>query len=329
MRDARYGILFLLLLMGCASQKGAIPEWVVNPQTAYPPSRYLSSVGEGDTRRAAENSAAAGLARIFKSSIDATETLSEAATETSESLEIFSELRNDISISAQEELINIQFGEAYTAPDGRVHAVAFLPRAETATILRQRIAENSRSIVDLSTRSHQTDAPLLCYALRRSAARLALENELLLGQLDVIIPGSSDRSSLLYNPQELSADTASAAANVFFSVSLPGEAATAAREALTGLGFSERSKEPSLRVSGTAEFEEIDLKRDGLTFVRGSYEMEAHGKNGDLLFAFKNSLREGHLSKTEAFSRAARALRRDLKETLQRETNAFLVRLVE
>ena len=46
------------LIAGCAMRGGNRPEWVDNPKLAYPENLYLVAVGEGDTRQAAENSAA-------------------------------------------------------------------------------------------------------------------------------------------------------------------------------------------------------------------------------------------------------------------------------
>jgi hypothetical protein len=318
-----------IFLLGCSAiQNKETPAWVLQPQEFYPRSQYLSAVGEGDTRRAAENSAAAGLARIFKSSINATETLSETARETNESLKIFSELRNDVSISSQEELINIQFGDAYTAPDGRVYTVALLPRAETATILRQRMGDNNQNILQQLQQTRQINDPLKRYALLRSVARKTLENERILDQLDVLVPGSTDRVSLPYSLQETLAEASSAAQNITFSVSLRGEAGMAVREALAEMGFSEKDEWPTLWVRGQTKLKSIDLKRDGLAFVRTSYEVQVQTRDQAVIIAFNNSLREGHLSKAEASDRAARALYRDLKDTLQHETIAFLNRLV-
>ena len=64
-----YCLFAVLFLAGCASQHAEPPAWILNPQSTYPAAQYLSAVGEGDSRRAAENNAAAGLSRIFESQI--------------------------------------------------------------------------------------------------------------------------------------------------------------------------------------------------------------------------------------------------------------------
>lgn len=227
--------LIFLLLVGCSSPTHPVPDWVIRPQERYPLNQYLSAVGEGDTRRAAENSAAAGLARIFESRIQANETLSETTTETRGSQAAFdqlSELRANIRVGSDQDLPNIQFGESFTGSDGRVYAVATLPRAETAEILRQRMASNSADLLLLTRQSDRAPDPLKAYAFRRAAVKKALENDRLLAQLDIITPGV--RPALPYDPQTLYSATAAAAQKVSFSVSFNSDAGDALREALTG-----------------------------------------------------------------------------------------------
>ena len=329
MRDAGYGALLILLLAGCASRSVDSPAWLLNPQETYPAAQYLVAVGKGDTRRAAENSAAAGLARIFESQIHAEETLSETTTEARgaiESFDQFSELRANIRIGSKQNLLNIQFGETFTDRRGRVSAAAVLPRAETAEIYRTRIGENTKDIVLLTHRSDTADGPLEKYAFRRAAVRKALENDLLLAQLDIILPGARERQSLHYDPQTLYSETAAAARDVTFSVQLPGNGGDALREALTGMGFSENEK-AVLRFSGSATFEETDLRRGTLVFVRYRYQLETLTADDSLVLSVSGSRREGHINFEQATDRARRSLRAELLEQVPRELGKTLDRL--
>ncbi len=332
MRDAKYGIWIVpLLLTGCASPPQDLPAWLVAPQATYPEAQYLTAVGEGDSRRAAENSAAAGLARIFESRISAVETLSETTTETRgavEAFDQFSELRSDVRIGSEQELLNIQFGETFADPRGRVHAAAFIPRAETASIYRKRIGERSAAIVLLTRLSNTATGPVEKYAFRRAAVRKALENDLLLAQLDIIDPAARDTLSLYYEPQTLYTETAAAARNVTFSIENVDEAARAAlAEVLTGMGFSEKNEFPAFNFSGTAEFKEVDLRRGSLVFVRYRFALEMRTRDSNLALALSGSRREGHISLEEATARAVRSLQTELKMLIPREIGAYLDRL--
>lgn len=316
--------VLLALLAGCSAPKQSVPEWVVRPQEIYPRSQYLSAVGEGDTRRAAENSAAAGLARIFESRIQANETLSETARETEETLSRISELRTAVQIGSNQDLLNVQYGEAFAADNGRVYTAAFIPRTQTAEMIRQRMAANSADVLLLSRQSGSAAGPLQKYAFLRAAVRKALENDRLLAQLDIIAPGI--RPALPYDPQSLYSATAAAAQKVTFAVSLSGDAGDALREALTGMGFSE-STDPVLTFSGSASIDKTDLRRDPLVFVRTLYQIEARDQSGSLILSISDISREGHINSELANERARQALRRNILNDIPEKLGATLDRL--
>jgi len=326
----KYGsLLTVLFLAGCMSAPQDRPAWLLNPQLNYPEAQYLVAIGEGDTRRAAENSAAAGLARIFESRVQAEESLSETTTEARGAQESFyqlSELRAKIRIASEQNLLNIQFGEVFIDHNGRVHAAAVLPRAETAEIYRTRIDENNKAIIHLTHKSDTADRPLGRFAFRRAAVRKALENDLLLAQLDIILPGVREQLSMPYDPQTLYSETAGAAQDVTFSIHLTGEGDVALREALTGMGFSE-SDDAVLRFSGNSIIEKTDLHRGSLVFVRYRYQLETHTKNGSLVLSFNGSSREGHITFEQASARAQRSLRTEMLTEVPKEVGGYLDRL--
>jgi hypothetical protein len=322
---------FIILFTGCASHPEGTPAWLLNPQSAYPAAQYLVSVGEGDSRRAAENSATAGLARIFESDIKAAETLSETTVESRGSVETFdqfSELRSAVRVGSEQKLLNIQFGETFTDSRGRVHVAAFIPRAGTADIYRRKIEERAREIVYLVQQSDAAPEPVGKYAFRRAAVRKALENGVLLEQLRIIHPQARDTLSLSYDPQTLYAETADAARHVTFSVQLPaGAARDALAGALTAMGFPETEDSPALDFSGTATFEKTDLRRGALVFIRWKLNVEMRDRSGSLKLLFEGGAREGHISFEEAQARAQRAMKGDVEALLRRELGQYFDRL--
>ena len=88
----------LLSLAGCKSFTSETPGWVANPKTLYPENQYLATVGEGDTRRAAENAADANLARIFEAHIESDERLLDQTRETRKSFERTTDFTTAINI---------------------------------------------------------------------------------------------------------------------------------------------------------------------------------------------------------------------------------------
>lgn len=323
----KQGILSLaLLLAGCATAPNERPAWLLKPQELYPQAQYLVAIGEGDTRRAAENNASAGLARIFESAIQANESLSETATETKKSLSRISELKTQVQIGSSQNLLNIQFGETFTDHNGRVHIAALIPRPETSAIYRRRIAENSSDVQLLTDLSNQAPGPVGAYAFRRAAVRKALENDRMLAQLDIINPGAQNRFSLGYDPQTLYAETAAAAQKITFSVELSGDAGNALREALTGMGFSEGNP-AVLTFSGNVDIQPTDLHRDTLVFVRCRYQIEARDRKQNLILSVSDSRREGHINFEQATLRAQRSLRTSITSEIPRRLGETLDRL--
>ena len=63
-------ILGALLLFGCAWGPSK-PAWIDGVSPDYPSGQYLTGVGEGDNRAAADDRAYASLARIFKAEVSA------------------------------------------------------------------------------------------------------------------------------------------------------------------------------------------------------------------------------------------------------------------
>lgn len=324
--------LLPLFFTGCSTLRPEPrPDWLVQPQSAYPAARYLSAIGEGDTRRAAENNATAGLARIFQSHIDANETLSQTTTESRgriDAFDQFSELRTDVKIGSQQELLNVQFGEIFTDRHGRVHIAALLARAETAAIYRTRINENDSSIAQFIRQSQATTKPIQAYALLRAAARKALVNDRLLAQLDIIAPQDRNTLALKYDPHTLYTETAAAAQKITFSLRNTDKTLNSVlTEILTGMGFSENNNSPALRFSGSAEFENMDLHRAALVFVRSRFTLEARTNDDHLALALHGTAREAHISYEEATARAERNLKSDLQSRVPRELGGYFDRL--
>jgi len=324
-------VMLLLVCAACATRKEDIPVWLAAPQKEYPQEQYLVSLGEGDTRRAAENSAAAGLARIFQSQINSSESLSETTTESRGTESTFgqvSELRSDVRIGSDQTLLNVQFGDSFTDSHGRVHVAALIPRAETAEIYRNKISEISRSITFFVQQSDAAPDPIKRYAFRRAASRKAHENDLLLAQLRIIHPQAYAAVALNYDPQSLYAAAAEDGRNITFTVKMENSIVrNALVKMLAATGFSENTADPMLEFSGTASFENMDLKREGLVFVRWSLNIEMQARFDNPSLFLKKTSREGHISFEEARARAERAAAAEIGTRLRQELEQYFDRL--
>ncbi len=82
----------------------------------YPESRYLSAVGEGDTRKDAEKNASAKLSLIFESNINVNQTLNEHYSEFSDDEKfipkhMMPKLQKRTNIESDQKLLNIKYGK--------------------------------------------------------------------------------------------------------------------------------------------------------------------------------------------------------------------------
>jgi hypothetical protein len=99
------------------------------------------------------------------------------------------------------------------------------------------------------------------------------------------------------------------------------------REALTSMGFRQRRRNPVLQIAGTVSFEETDIRRGPLVFMRYRTDIDIQDSNGNVLLSFSNTSREGHISFKEARNRIERSLHRNLSDFVQHELGAFFDRL--
>ena len=303
-------LLLPALLAGCRSP-GRTPEWVLNPKTVYPEAQYLVAVGEGDTRSAAENSAAANLARIFESHIESDERLIDQSRETNTALERTTDFTSDINILSSQTLCNIQHAEAWQDRHSRLHAVAYLDRRETAAIYRSRIDAQTARIQFLLAQAEQTDNPLKKYAALRTAARHAAENTAMLQQLKVIHPPSAASAAPSYSENNLRKTLADTAKQIRVQIAVTGDDSrrmtVALEELVTRYGFVVGSP-AVLKFDGRVSITDTAQRTADLMFVR--YELVVQIKDSDdtVVASINNKGREGHVSLAEARIRSFRTL---------------------
>jgi hypothetical protein len=318
----------VLFLTGCTSA----PTWVENPKTAYPENRYLVAVGEGDTRRAAENTAAANLSRIFEARIDSDERLLDQTSENGKDFERSTDFTADISILSSQTLHNVQHAEAWKDGTGRYHAVAYLDRRETAGIYRDRIAEQAGHVRFLTAQAAQTADPLKKYILLRSAARHAVESDRLLQQLKVILPTAAAATTPEYSIAQIQRNLAESAKQIRVDIRIVGDdeqyMTACLEELFTRYGFV--VGQPSvLDVSGRVAVTDTGQRTQGLVFVRYELAVQITDSSNSLVLATINHKgREGHVSLAEARVRALRTLENNLKDSGNQRLDQYFDTLV-
>jgi hypothetical protein len=146
------------LFTGCASHR--LPPWVNGESPAFPNARYLTGVGIAADRKAAENEAIAGIARIFQARVNSvSEDLIKSRTRTDQmKKEIVTEesFTQKSEISTNVVLQGVVIAEIFLK-DQKVYALATLEKAAA----RRRLAENISSLdqeIKALTRGYETSA---------------------------------------------------------------------------------------------------------------------------------------------------------------------------
>ncbi len=333
----RKTILWLLIL-SCVllvAKKNEEPEWLNNPKSIYPDAMYLSALGEGDTRLAAENDAAGNLSRVFESRIKVDQTyreryqeLTRGATTEAQSL---SEMDRNVGVQAEQTLFNIQFGESYSDKTGRVHVIAYLDRLRTGEIYNSKIEENANQINWYLDKQKSTDDALTKYALQNAAVIVATNNQVLMEQLRIISPNMAEFIQLPYDLNELQTTLKDMGKNMRISIAIKGDQddkiTNTLKEMLSEAGFS-LGDNGVLKITGEIGYEKVNLGKDDQKFVRWEITVDLNDQSGENLIHYYEKGREGHISYPEAMERSVREIEKKLKKQFIGKLNDYIDGLV-
>ena len=322
--------LFLGILMGCQTTNHP-PKWLANPHSVYPENQFLVSIGEGDTRRAAENAADANLSRIFEAKIEASERILDQSKETIKTFERTTDFSSDIQIHSSQTLHNIQHAEAWQDSKGRIHAIAYLNRRKTAEIYRKKIEEFSSKVQFFLRYSKTEKEQLKKYAALRSAVNNAREVSRLLRQLKTIHPPSVASVTPDYSESRIQKDLAETAKNIRVEIQLSGDEEnrmkTILEEIITQYGFV-LGRSPLLKISGKVSIANTQQRTGDLVFVRYIFMINFKKTDGTVLLTVHEKGREGHLNFEEARVRVFRTLEQELRPKIIREFDRYLNNLI-
>ena len=296
-------LLGLLLFSGCVSSGGSasggggngdMPGWYLDPQSVYPDDKFLTGIGTGDTRRAAEQSAMAGLSQIFKSEISVDVSTAERYRDLIGPSGNMSEselmLAQSTNVQSNQTLLNVQFGEAAVDTEGRVHVIAYIDRMKTGRIYQDLINKNSDFVMDYMGSYQSTADPVRKYAYISAAAVVAQSNELLLDQLRIISQAYYAMSQIPYDQRKVQQQKVDTASGMTISIKITGDTGDrisgAVRQALSAERFP--TADPALlNIRGSVSLESIELNPKYKS-VRWQLSLDFVGPDGKALVSYEN-----------------------------------------
>ena len=322
--------LFMGVLLGCQTSNHP-PKWIANPYSIYPENKFLVSVGEGDTRRSAENAADANLARIFGAQIESSERVFDQSIETIKTFERTTDFSTDINIHSSQMLYNINHAEAWQDSKGRIHAVAFLNRRKTAEIYCEKIDTLANKVQFYIAQSATEKSLLKKYAALRVAARKANEVSSLLRQLKTIHAPSMESARPSYNVNTIQKELAETAKKIRVQIHLSGDVEermeTVLEEIVSHYGFV-LGHTPLLKIDGKITVANTKQRTGNLVFVRYTFSIHFKTSDGTTLLTLHEKGREGHVSFEEARVRVFRTLEQRIRPKVIQQMDAHLDALI-
>jgi hypothetical protein len=319
-------------------EAGRAPDWIAGTGLRYPADRFLTAVGYGQDRPAAEDKARAEIAKIFFSEIDASnrtiqsimESTAGGRTQSRESVD-FEEI---INVSTRKILSGVRIAEVYGPPRGQsqIYALAVLDRNQAQTILKSKIDDLDRDIHQLLDTSERQSQPLLRIkalhaCVQKHALRQAYDAELRI--VDPRGKGIPSRVNFAAIHQRLNDVLLK---EFFIAVSVQGARAEDIRRALTeainqrGFAVSGDPARAAVLARGRVDINPIDQKVSGWKFVRWNAYFDLVDRRGGAVFgSVQHSGKEGHLTLGQAEERAVRKIRKTLAADISADLKKYIL----
>lgn len=314
------GALVTSCATGAQAQTERAPEWYIERASVYPDSTYLTAVGSGESRRAAENDAAGALARVFASNVRVESFAEQRYREIVGTSADYSENERTavqaVEVESRQQLRNIRFSDAYTDATGRVHILAYIHRQQTATIYRGIIDANTRQIERLVERAAHAPTVVRRYAYLSAADVVRLNNELYIDQLRIISPAAAGLGGFGISAERLANLIDDAAEQMVFAVHVfgddSGRVGAAIRRQISLRNFAVRDT-GEIRVIGAVTLEPVEIN-PRYRSVRWVLEVDLIDERGETLVTAAHDGRENAITDAEAVNFAYREIESTIRD---------------
>ncbi len=320
-------LLLISLIISCVSSPspksgGAKPGWVNDKYSKYPDGEYMVEIGMGSSLRDAKGNGAAALAAIFKTSIRVETSIQTRYKELAAGGAVQSSeettFDQDLTQLADQELVNVNYGESWTDDMGQVYVLAYIDRMVTGNIYRDRIQENIGTVQGFIQKSREQSSLIREYAFNDAAYVVSQANQVLLEQLEVLNRPLRKTISVPYDINVVRNNRSEIAARMAFSVLIEndteGNVTSVVNDELTAFGFS---VDPVgiLSVSGNVRIEKLELDNK-YENVRFYLNIDIKDENGIPVVTIEKNDRVSAISESDAKNRAYLDIEKAVKKEL-------------
>jgi LPP20 lipoprotein len=266
------------LLSGCASQHPTQPDWIAGDSASYKSAQYLIGRGQASAQEEAKDRARADLSKIFQVAVTAdSEDVQKFKSSPTGAGEYENQASRHISTHTEQIIRGIQIAELWQDPATKnYHALAVLPRLQTAASLRQQISQLDDATGNDIDQSRKNSDLFLKIAAASQALEAQLERGALQKTLQVVdITGrgveSQWNSAKLYSDLNELLKRVRIASQIAFD-SAPG-LADVVGGALAKAGFMiETGQNPDFVLQAKMDLTDLGLK-EGWYWQRGVLEI--------------------------------------------------------
>ncbi len=316
---------------------GDAPDWVRDKDSAYPVTEYLAELGEGDSLRGAKSNAAGAIAQLFKTQITVDSTIRTRYKEitgqddTILDLTAQTDIDQTIGQSADESLSNLRFGESWQNDMGQVYVIAYLDRAETGNLYRQRILDDDNRVMELLDRSRSQVDALRRYAFVDAALVMAESNMVLVEQLEIINLPMSRSIIHPYDLGNLKAEKADLASELRIKLEVTGDDSDQVEAALsewvTSRGFS-ITPDGDMFLTGVVSIIPVELDNK-YTNMNWELNLNLLDSNGIPAVSLAHQDRSTGISESAAVSRVYQDMTGMIRKTFDKSFNKYLSSFLE
>ncbi|MDR4496172.1 MAG: LPP20 family lipoprotein [Nitrospirales bacterium] len=320
---------------GCAWFAGeSTPEWIRSPHQSYPPERYLTGIGEAESREQAERRAYAAVARVFSAKVKAQSMDHErySLQESGESHQTRRELQLDhrMQVTTNKVLENVKVLDIWYQPSTR-HFFAFagLDRQQAEQSIVERLQDWDVKIENMLDQGRTHPQKIQRIRGYKQAITLLANRDVLNADLRVIRASGESLPSSYRISQIQREFTDFVAKELVISVTIEGDdhedieraiLEGLKQEGLLGHTAKVASWETEdLAIVGQGHLWNLDIPDPLFTYVRWCGDIDIYeNPSHRLIGVISETGREGHITEQEARVRANSAMQRVLSHEVAR-----------
>lgn len=331
--------LLMTVSYGCGWSRSKPPSWIQSTSPDYPAERYLTGVGQAESNAVAAERAYGAVAKIFKAEITAQsqdwesylvlEKRGQTNTERHLTLDQITKVSTDKVIE------NVKILDTWTdRKTGQHYALAGMDRAQAGAALIERMNELDQTVETELAEAHQTQDKLAKVRNLRRAVKNLVLREALNADLRVI-RASGQGNAPSHRVADLTAELEQfMAEHLLVAVEVSGDQADVTRRAVTegllreGLPVISQNgegKSPELLVKGEVQLWDVSIPDPRFRYARWCSDFViTEAGTQRIVGAVSIGGREGHLTSSEAMSRAVRVMQQELTAHLAKTLAGYV-----